>query len=267
MINKSKELETILNTYGISLSNACHVLSSVLAVKGLRENHDIEFVLQERAREKLIKNYNGEGYNIHSGIIKFTNEIQCVLEPYRMFEIDDEMLFNDAYSEKMPDGSRVVKLELYMARKVLQNRKKDEKDICLVKERGLWTKAFQEEVDRYLDIARKKGFCVFAGDKEQKWKEIFENDKIFIFGTGGIAKAFYKRVQKEFLTDKISGFLVSQKGKNDFLNEKKIYELNEVDKKDSLILIAVSYPDVPQIKKMLSREGFLRLEETYLFMI
>lgn len=267
MISKSKELEFILNTYGIAMSDVCHVLSTILAVKGIRKNRDIEFVLRKDARKKLIETYSEEGHNPHSGIIKFSNEIQCVLEPYRMFGIDDEMLFDDAYSEEMPDGSRVVKLELYMARKVLQNRQKDEKDIFLVKEKGLWTSLFQKELDRYLAIARERGFSVFEGNKEQKWKEIFENDKIYIFGTGGIAKAFYKRIQNEFLTDKISGFLVSQKGKNDFLNEKKIYELSEVDKKESLILIAVSYPDVPQIKNMLKAEGFLRLEETYLFMI
>ena len=265
MIRYLDDLKRILLKYKVPDSGVCLVTSAVFAVKGIRNNHDIEFVFKPNVRKDFLKKYEGSGYNSYSGVIKFDDKIQCVLEPYRMFGISDEMLFEDNYSEKIEDF-RIIKLELYLARKLLQNRKKDEQDICMVKSRGIWTTDFNDKVNKYLNVARNRGYVLPKVKREEKWKQIFdENEEIYIFGTGYVGQNIYKKADEENLSDRINGFLVSHRGNSETIFGKKIYEIPEVDKKNSMILIAVEHCNMVEIKTLLKDEGCQRIEEAYMF--
>ncbi|MBR4027352.1 MAG: hypothetical protein IKJ01_07335 [Lachnospiraceae bacterium] len=268
MINGKEELEAILKKYEIEYQDVCYILSTIFSVKGIRENRDIEFILKPQKREKLLKNYiesGGNGYNPYSEVIIFNENLQCHFNPYRIFDIDDEKLFEDTYSEKLEDGARVVKLELYAALKILYNKIKDKKDIDLIKDKGFWTESFQKEVNKYLEIAKEKGFSIFEGNRQEKWKEIFARENLYIFGTGGIGKTLFKKIEREGLSDKINGFLVSKKSA-EFLYSKRIYDFSEIDKSNSNILLAVSFFNIVETKKLLQDMGFVNIEETYMFL-
>ena len=269
MIKHLNELEKILLKYQISPKDVCLITSSCLAANKIRDNQDLEFTLRKSARKQLLERYMNElDMNKYSGAIKFSEDIECDINDYIMFGIDDDQLFDDANSIEY-GAFRVIKVEIYICQKILQNREKDMKDINLLREKGLWTNEFNEQVNKYLLMAKKNGWCMPEKDRQKLWENIFSSEKeIFIFGTGYIGRRVFNKVKAENLKDKLTGFLVSKRKDNErVLFNKKIYELEEVDKKESIVLVSVKYNDMKEDMEMLKDNGFVNLIQGFQFWI
>ncbi len=239
MLRYIDELEKFLEKYGIAKEDVCLVNSAILAIKNIRENGDLEFALRPTARECLVN--KGEKfyyYNKYSEVIKFSENMDCDHNLYRMFNIYDKDLFQDEYTERYGEY-RVICPEILMASKIIWNREKDEMHQKLIKESSLWSKEFEKKVNVYVRVAINNGWPEPI-DRDCLWNHILSSKKdVYIFGTGYIGKHVYKRFIRENATEKIQGFLVSTRedGQN-MLNDKNIYELSEIDKQNSFIVSA-----------------------------
>lgn len=257
MLRYIDELEKILDEYGIAKEDVCLVNSAILAVKNIRENGDLEFALRPSVRECIVnKAEKFYYYNRYSEVIKFSENIDCDYNLYRMFNIYDEDLFKDAYTERY-GAYRVIRPEVLMASKIIWNREKDEAHQKIIKESSLWSEDFEKKVNVYVRIAIEKGWPEPV-DRDILWNDILASEKdIYIFGTGYIGRHVYKRFLRERVTDRLRGFLVSvrQDGQYMFL-DKSIYELSEVDKQNSLVVVATGIQNLKENVKMLGIEGF-----------
>ena len=117
-----EEFRKVCYNNKIDITKTCIVGSSVLALLGLRENHDIDFVTTHDIRNK----YGSQLY-------KFTNEIELVKEgwarsPYRQTISDDDLITNSDY-HYLYRGIKFASLPLLYERKIAQNRPKDRDDI------------------------------------------------------------------------------------------------------------------------------------------
>lgn len=257
MLRYIDELERNLYKYGIEKEDVCLVNSAILAVRGIRENADLEFALRPSARECLIN--RGEEfyyYNQYSKVIKFSENIDCDQDLYRMFNIYDEDLFTDKHAERY-GNYRVIRPELLMASKIIWNREKDEAHQKIVKESYLWTEDFEKKVNVYVETAINNGWPEPI-NRDILWNQILSSEKeVYIFGTGYIGKHVYKRFLRENAIDRIRGFMVSaRENDQNTLFDKKIYVLNEINKKYSLIVVATGIQNLKENLDMLTNKGF-----------
>lgn len=257
MLKYIDELERNLYKYGIEKEDVCLVNSAILAVKGIRENADLEFALRPSARECLIN--KGEMFyycNKYSKVIKFSEKIDCDQDLYRMFNIYDEDLFSDDHTERY-GKYRIIKPELLMASKIIWNREKDEAHQKIIKESCLWSEDFEKKVNAYVKVALNNGWPEPV-DRDILWNHILSSEKdVYIFGTGYIGKHVYKRFFRENAIDRIRGFAVSaRENDQNTLFDKKIYELEEINKQYSVIVLATGIQNLKENLDMLKNEGF-----------
>lgn len=263
LINEIDVLESKLKHYGIEMSAVCLVTSATLSINNIRENNDLEFVLKCSARLLLEKQFEGQ-YNKFSGFIRLSESITCVINPYNLFGISDEDLFDNRYS--IQHGQyRVVRLELYAAKKMLQNRKKDEIDIKRIKALGFWNTQFDVYVNQLLNVAMKSGYMLPKVSREELWESIKKENELFIFGTGYMARSLYKRMIRENIDSHVKGFIVSKEQEEDFLLKKKKFLIDKFADKDALVLVAVEFVNMIETTRLLRDNGFTKLIEAYMF--
>ena len=263
MIKYLDDFKKIISMFGIAHEHVCFVTSVALAVNDIRMNNDLEFVLKPYARKNLEQLCDKAMCNQYSGFIRLNDIMSCVINPYQLFGISDEALFLDEYSTQIGDF-RVVNLELYIAKKILQNRKKDEEDIQLVRDTSFSTILFEEKVQKFIKLAVSKGYKYPIENREDLWNEIMKSD-FYIFGTGYAGKNLYKRIKKEGRLKRLKGFIVSKKQKDDVMCDIPIYELNCIQNRKIMLLVAVEFCNMLEVIKTLRQKGFYNLIEAYMF--
>ncbi len=122
------ELEFVLDRFGIDKSEICIIGSSVLAIAGIRENHDLDFALFPQARNRILKLYGGQVEVLPSGTINFSDHVQSLLGRYVKIGLLDEEMFEDAYTVKI-NGYRAARIEVELAQKIERDYEKDRKDL------------------------------------------------------------------------------------------------------------------------------------------
>lgn len=112
----------------IPLDEICVVGSSILTTYGIRENHDVDFVMTSTLRERF-----------HSkGVVPFSEYVEMVSENWarsknRKTITDDELIQNPRY-HFVCQGIKFATLPLLLERKEWQGREKDIQDVKLIKE-------------------------------------------------------------------------------------------------------------------------------------
>lgn len=161
------ELEYILNKFGISKNEICIIGSSVLTYYGIRENHDLDFALMPKSRNRILEMYEGQVEVLPSGTINFSNHIQSLQGRYEKIGLLDEELTDDIYTVYV-EGFRMAKIEVEIAQKIERDYEKDKKDIARIR-------------SNYIQIPE---FNNILFEKLQKRKAI-------IYGAGSNAKLAY----------------------------------------------------------------------------
>ena len=269
-INLIDELENILIKYGVARSDVCLLSSSVFAVKDLRGNRDIEFAVRPSVRDALLQRCIDEvAYNEYSEVIMFTTDIHCHKDEFIMFDITDDKLFTDKYSSTYGEY-RIVDMDIYLSLKILQNRRKDDFDIEMIKSSDLWTKDREKNLYTYLERAYKNGWDKILLNREEYWRNIFVSKKnIYLFGTGSIGRRVYNHIKQDGFTEKICGFLVSDRNNNPKTYQgKPVYSLAEIDNKEQcFVIVAVLIRDMAKDKELLRAHGYIDLLDGFCFMI
>lgn len=254
------QLLTVLQKFEIDINDVCLATSAVLAINGLRVNKDIEFVLRTNARKILEKRYDGKEFNRYSGVIRLSENMSCLYSPYEMFGISDDELFTDIYSTKYKD-LRVINLDIYIAKKKMQNRMKDLADIELVRKSLLYSEKLWNKSDFYLEIAKKNGYIMPSKSKMELFENIMRND-LYIFGTGRIAKNIYNRIFEAHLSESVKGFVVSKK-EQDFFCNKKVMEISEVIDTDTIVLLCIELHCQLEVQNELKKYGLTNMVAGY----
>ena len=93
---------------------------------------------------------------------------------------------------------------------------------------------------------------------EEEWlKLIEENQSIYIYGAGKIGKRILKLIRLGNQSDKVKGFLVSDKAGNpDYVENIPVFQIDELENKDELILISVAEVNEEEILRLLSDCGY-----------
>lgn len=112
----------------IPLNEICVVGSSILTVHGIRENHDVDFVMTSKYRERFAS----------SGVVPFSEYVEMVSQNWarskkRKTITDDELIQNLKY-HFVYQGIKFATLPLLLERKEWQSREKDIRDVKLIKE-------------------------------------------------------------------------------------------------------------------------------------
>ena len=133
------ELYSFLEKYGIKKNDIIIVGSAAMAVKGIRDNRDLDFALRPEKRAELLKQYGATvDVNKNLGTIYFSKNIQAVLDKYKNLNYYDTNLFDHAESiTACLNDCEIVRLELEAAHKALRRRPKDLVDIDLIMDYAL----------------------------------------------------------------------------------------------------------------------------------
>ena len=112
----------------IPLDEICVVGSSVLTMYGIRENHDVDFVMTSKYRERFAS----------SGVVPFSEYVEMVSQNWarsknRKTITDDELILNKKY-HFVYQGIKFATLPLLLERKEWQSREKDIRDVKLIEE-------------------------------------------------------------------------------------------------------------------------------------
>ena len=102
--------------------------SSVLSIRGLRENNDIDLLVKARLWEKLATNHRIDVLSSGSLVIHLPDHIEAFIDCPAFAEV--ETLINDA--DVFDDGIRFVKLESLCKWKRFRNMEKDRSDLLLI---------------------------------------------------------------------------------------------------------------------------------------
>ena len=110
----------------IPLSEICVVGSSILTIYGIRENHDVDFVMTSKYRERFAS----------SGVVPFSEFVEMVSQNWarsknRKTISDDELIENPKYHFTYY-GIKFATLPLLLERKEWQGREKDIRDVELI---------------------------------------------------------------------------------------------------------------------------------------
>lgn len=120
------ELKIDMWQNAIPLNEICVVGSSILAIYGMRENHDVDFVMASKYRERFAS----------SGVVPFSEYVEMVSQNWarsknRNTINDDELIQNPEYHFTY-QGVKFAMLPLLLERKEWQGREKDLQDIKLI---------------------------------------------------------------------------------------------------------------------------------------
>ncbi len=121
-----QELFEKLKSFNLPSGQFAVMGSGPLAVRGLREPHDLDIVVSDKLWEELSQKYPVvEGW--HSGKIKLTEDIDAFTRTAADIPVEELIARADIF-----DGVRFVSLEDTIAAKRVQNREKDLADIELI---------------------------------------------------------------------------------------------------------------------------------------
>lgn len=122
------ELKYVLNKFEINKNDICIIGSTVLALYGIRENHDLDFALYPKARDRILERYNDRIEVLPSGTINFSENVQSLRGRYAKIGLLDEDLFDNTYTVQM-EGYHVAKIEVEISQKLVRNLEKDRRDL------------------------------------------------------------------------------------------------------------------------------------------
>ncbi len=263
------ELFRILSYYHIDINDICLLSSCTLAIRDIKKNNDIEFALRPNVRAELETLFSDSlVINKYSRVIKFRPFVDNCVDLYKAIGVYDEALFSDECSCEY-EGIRIVNPEIFTAQALLQNRKKDDIYITMIKNSGLWTKTFKNKVERYLDQARKNGIEIAETDSEYLWRSIFDsNKKVYIFGTGHIGEHLFQRVISEGFEDRLSGFVISkmEDTTNTFCG-KPVKLLQNIQIEDPIVIVAVLFCIMPETIDLVRRSGITDVIQGFQFLL
>lgn len=117
MIRFWEDFEELVLEYEIERKDICIVGSGVLTAEGFRENHDFDFAVTEKAREKLLRVYGDKLNVLPTGTICFTDDIQILQNRYGEVGVDDKLLFTEKYSRSYENEYRIAIREVELAKK------------------------------------------------------------------------------------------------------------------------------------------------------
>lgn len=113
------EIESFLSSNQINRKDICLVGSLSLANIGIRENKDIDLIIQSAVRKEKFNNNN---------TITISNKIDIVNSPWSSIFLDDDIIENDKL-HSIIKGYKVVIPELLYHKKIWLNREKDQTDV------------------------------------------------------------------------------------------------------------------------------------------
>ncbi len=92
----------------------------------------------------------------------------------------------------------------------------------------------------------------------KKWKRIIDgNENIYIFGNGVVGGRLLDLIKERGAESKFKGFIVSDRKKYKGVDEKhRVFGLNEIGDKDSLVLVSVSDIYHKEVYDSLEKSGF-----------
>ena len=93
------------------------------------------------------------------------------------------------------------------------------------------------------------------------------NLQIYIYGAGIVGKRLYRVIENMKFTENIAGFIVSDRSLEtpEILFDKRVFELSEIDNKESSILIAVSEAYQNEILYILKEAGYYHFVNGYIY--
>ena len=120
------ELKIDMWQNAIPLNEICVVGSSILAIYGMRENHDVDFVMASKYRERFAS----------SGVVPFSEYVEMVSQNWARSKnrntINDDKLIQNPEYHFTYQGVKFAMLPLLLERKEWQGREKDLQDIKLI---------------------------------------------------------------------------------------------------------------------------------------
>lgn len=126
-VNYIELLEKWLKTNGVDKKDVCLVGSSALAARGIRENHDLEFVIRPKIRRRLnceIKRYFlWLTYNI-----EVDKEVELWKNQLFRIGVTDQRIFSEKLYDVI-DGYNVLYVDIERLYKLEMGREKDFIDI------------------------------------------------------------------------------------------------------------------------------------------
>ena len=133
-----EELDSILEKAGVNKEEVIIYGSSPMALYGIKENDDLEFIPHPKARRKFIE-LDREDTRMNAAQIIFPNKIRSVYLEDRMarFGWSDEDLFENEDYFIEHEGYKFMKLELMVSLYAAKRRPKDLKKIQMLEEKGL----------------------------------------------------------------------------------------------------------------------------------
>ena len=264
-----EDFNRVIDKYHINTKDICLISSCALAIRGIKENADIEFAMNSSARKVLLEHYGNElQMNPYTGNVKFGSKIGLEYNTYSVFDIDDDILFGDDYSEQF-GNYRIIIPEIQAAMKILQNRDKDVMHLSLMQNSGIWTDGFVKKINFLLDKAKKNGFEIPHANCNAVWNQIFEQPrKIYIFGTGHIGEHVFYRIKRDELINSLSGFIVSKRQQvSQLFFEKPVKEIQEIVNENPIVIVAVTISKMVETMRLLANAGIKDLIQGYQFWI
>lgn len=119
------ELERWLDKTGINKDDLCLVGSSALAARGLRENHDLEFIVKPDVRKKLKLKYDFFWLTFH---VDMDAHIELWKNQLFRIGITDGRIFKEKLYDVI-DGYNVVFIDIEKLYKLELGREKDNVDL------------------------------------------------------------------------------------------------------------------------------------------
>ena len=122
MIQHLNELVDVLKKYNISPNDFVISSSSAMAARDICDNHDIDLVLFEKDRKRIIDQFRLKP--LGTGTFDLSEHVQVCVEKYSRYGISDVQLLNDDKLMKF-DDYRIIPLELELCRIIDEDREKD----------------------------------------------------------------------------------------------------------------------------------------------
>lgn len=122
MIQHLNELVDVLKKYNISPNDFVISSSSAMAARDICYNHDIDLVLFEKDRKRIIDQFRLKP--LGTGTFDLSEHVQVCVEKYSRYGISDVQLLNDDKLMKF-DDYRIIPLELELCRIIDEDREKD----------------------------------------------------------------------------------------------------------------------------------------------
>ena len=128
-VNHLPELECLLQDLHISKNDVCIVGSAVLSLYDIRQNKDIDIIINHKDRQKVTKDPTAA---------KLSDNIECVATGW-LYCIDnkttDEDIIYNSQNHFINEGFKFCTMELVTLRKTSSTKDKDKKDLILINDK------------------------------------------------------------------------------------------------------------------------------------